>query len=340
MQIVYLSNRPTVLRETWEHVRRHMPFITRALVIAPGDLTGGFGLEDDAAVTFVDESEISGRSGAELAALNHVTRNVTLRRAAVDSGLVEDVFVLSDDDYRPIKPIRREFFTDGERDRSYYFGDLESWTGYGTDFDDAQRITGAVLAYLGAPRLACAVHHPQIMRRDLWIEAFELWDSLRDDNLICEWAWYFNVSRWRHPERFSTNEVYRTLCWPPHLHEFARLYRQPEYQFENFYPEFYEQGRVFEGLPRTVPADDATAARVAVDKLVRWSELGFAVGRLDFANTPDEPWTKGDWKRRVAFRGLWAARKVYDYASLEDRAEANRIHAGDDARDRFTPYEG
>ena len=338
MQIVYLSNRPAVLRETWEHVQRFMPFVERALVIAPAALAKSFGFNDPA-VNVVDESKLSGLSAAELGALNHVTRNVTLRRAAVDAALVEDVFLLSDDDYRPIKPISREFFTRDGLDRNYFFHDLESWTAAGTDFDDAQRVTGAVLAYLGAPRLAYGVHHPQIMRRDLWLEAFDAWDRLRSDNLICEWAWYFNVSRWRHPDRFAEPEVYRTLCWPPHLHEFPRLYRQPGYAFENFYPESYLEGRVFAGLPTAVVDDDAEAERLAVEKLVRWSELGFAVGRLDFSGTPEEPWTKGDWKRRAAFRGLWAARKVYDYASLEDRAEATRLQAGDDPRHRFVPYE-
>ena len=33
MQIVYLSNRPQVMRETWQHVRHFMPWIDRALAL-------------------------------------------------------------------------------------------------------------------------------------------------------------------------------------------------------------------------------------------------------------------------------------------------------------------
>ncbi len=35
MQIVYLSNRPHIFTETWSHVRHFMPWVDRALVVAP-----------------------------------------------------------------------------------------------------------------------------------------------------------------------------------------------------------------------------------------------------------------------------------------------------------------
>ena len=42
MQIVYLSNRPQVMRETWQHVRHFMPWIDRALIVAPAARHGEF----------------------------------------------------------------------------------------------------------------------------------------------------------------------------------------------------------------------------------------------------------------------------------------------------------
>ena len=326
MQIVYLSNRPKVLAETWDHVRTFMPFVDRALVIAPGSMHDQFGLDGADGVTLADESAISGLTAAQIGGLDHVRRNVTLRRAAIGSDLVDDVFLLSDDDYRPIKPIDPSFFTEDGLDRSYYFHDLDSWTGYGTDYDEAQRRTGQVLSYLGAPRRAYGSHQPQIMRKDLWEEAFAIWDNLRGDNMVCEWALYFNLARQNHPEQFAADEVYRTMCWPPHVHEFPLRHRPPEYQFENFYPESYSPGHLFAGLPTAVdPADLDGARRNAVEKLVRWSELGFAVGRLDFSGGIAEPWTRSSAVRRLVFRMLWVVRKAYEYASLEERAELSLL---------------
>ena len=111
-----------------------------------------------------------------------------MRRALVSTDLVDDVFLLSDDDYRPLRPINESFFHSDGRDVGYYFHDLGAWSGSGTPFCDAQHVTNDVLSYLGAPRLAYGSHMPQIVRKSYWDEAFSLLDELRDDSMICEWA--------------------------------------------------------------------------------------------------------------------------------------------------------
>ena len=61
MQIVYLSNRPQVMRETWQHVRHFMPWIDRALIVAPAARHGEF----DA---WVDPTEMLAEEASEDAA--------------------------------------------------------------------------------------------------------------------------------------------------------------------------------------------------------------------------------------------------------------------------------
>jgi hypothetical protein len=332
MQIVYLSNRPAVFAETWAHVRNFMPWIDEAIVVAPPSLHAQFNLntlESDPSghegrVTLVDELALTSMSSEQLLALDHVRRNVTLRRALLRTDLVNDVFILSDDDYRPIKPIPESFFTEGGRDVGYYFHDLPSWPGFSTPFDEAQHVTNDVLGSLGAPRKAYGSHMPQIMRRAFWDEAFAVLDELRPDPMICEWALYFNIAQWRHPDAFHPPRPFQTMCWPPRLHEWQLRVRPPVYSFENFYPELYEDGNLFQGLPTGVDAADAP--RNSVEKLVRWSEMGRRAGRVSFDPAVYNPWTKHSAARRVVFRLLSALRKAYGYVSIDEREAIAQIH--------------
>ena len=171
MQIFYLSNRPEVFRDTWAYVVHNMAWIAEAVVVAPLATHGGFA--SDPRVRLIDESALSGLSTSALGSLDHVQRNVTLRRAAIAGDVLDDTFIMSDDDYRPMKPVPEAFFTgDGSGDIGYYFHDLPSWPGDSTDYDAAQHVTSEVLGYLGAPRRAYGSHMPQIIRRDIWDFAF------------------------------------------------------------------------------------------------------------------------------------------------------------------------
>ncbi len=322
MQILYLSNRPEVFAGTWAHVKAFMPWIESAVVVAPPGLHAQFA--DDDQVTLVDEQELTGLSGSQLLALDHVPRNVTLRRAAIDASLVGDRFVLSDDDYRPMKPVSESFFADEEgRDIGYYFYDLSRWPGDDTSFDEAQHVTSEVLGYLGAPRKAYGAHQPQLMRRSWWDEAFEAFDALRSDAMVDEWSLYFNIARWRHPEATGEPRPYRTMCWPPRLHEFPLWVRPAEYAFENFYPEFYQPGNLFDGLSPDLDVD--TVGPTSVEKLIRWSDLGRRAERLDFDADLYDPWTKQQVTRTVLFRALRRARQGYGYLTMGSRQDLGEL---------------
>lgn len=323
MQIFYLSNRPQVFAQTWAYVSWFMPWVSEAVVVAPAATHASF--PEDERITLIDEAELMGRSSTAIGEINHTERNTLLRRAAVDAHVVAETFLLSDDDYRPIKPIEESFFQGSDGDIAYYFHDLPSWPGVSTPFDQGQHVASEVLGYLGAPRRAYASHMPQLMRRDIWKEAYEHYDTLRDDSWVCEWSLYFNIGMWLHPERFAEPKPYETMCWPPRLHEFAMWVRPPAYSFENFYPELYEEGNLFSGIDPDL--DTENVARRSVEKLLRWSDLGRRAERLDFDPAVFDPWTKQHPGRTLLFKALRQVRWAQGHLSIGDRQRLAQLAA-------------
>ena len=100
--------------------------------------------------------------------------------------------------------------------------------------------------------------------------------------------------------------------------------RPPEYVFENFYPELYEPRHLFAGLPTTL--DPARVERDAVEKILRWSEMGRRTAHLDFPEDIANPWPKDSTLRRGAFGMLRRFRQAYDYVSREDRARITELN--------------
>ena len=321
MQIFYLSNRPEVFSDTWAYVAHNMAWITEAVVVAPAHSHEHFPIDER--IRLIDENELTGLTSGQLKSMNHVERNVTLRRTAVSAGLVGDTFLLSDDDYRPMKPVEQSFFTGDDGDIGYFFHDLPSWPGDSTDYDAAQHVTSEVLGYLGAPRRAYGSHMPQIIRRDVWDVAFAYFDDLRNDQVVDEWSLYFNIGQWRFPDLFAEPRPYESMCWPPRLHEFAMWIRPPAYTFENFYPEFYEDGHLFQGIP--IEFDESQLGRRSVEKLLRWSELGRRAERLDFDPDVFDPWTKQNAGRALLFRALRQVRWAQGHLAIGDRQRLGQI---------------
>lgn len=322
MQIVYLSNRPQVMRDTWHHVRHFMPWVDRAVIVAPAALHPEFRawLPTDA-ITLVADEDVSGTTGAALGALDHVRRNVTLRRALIGGGGVDEVFLLSDDDYRPMRPVEESFFTEGGRDIGYFSYELGEWPGHATAFDEAQHVTHDALAFLGLPHLAYGAHMPQIMRRDLWEEAFDLFATVSADDMVCEWALYFNVAQAHHPDRFAPARPFEVMGWPQYGAEWPWWVRPPRWTFENFYPDMYEPGHLFAGLPTSLDPESVT--RSNFEKITRWTAFARSAERLDFPAGVYNPWTKESPLRRAYFAALRPARKTLRYLS-ENRGGAHR----------------
>lgn len=322
MQIVYLSNRPDVLAGTLDAVRRYMPWIDHALVCAPKDSHDTIRAAVSAAETakepawtnpleLVADDEVTGSSTTELAAMDHVTRNVSLRRALIERSRTADIFILSDDDYRPLTDIPITDYVDEDgRHHGYFFYDLADWPGAETPYDEAQVRTLAVLRLLDRPTLAYGAHMPQIMTREHWIAAFDLADGAGAGNLIDEWSLYFNAAIVADPAAFADPAPFRTLAWPQWPHQWPHWVRPHPIRFENHYPEHEAEGGLFAGLGPVVSDADA------IERIVRWRQAELAIGELRFDKDWNDPWTRGQPHRRGAAAALRAAGKVRKYSGL------------------------
>ena len=317
MQIVYLSNRPTVLAGTLESVARCQAWIDHAVVCAPAHQHDEMRTLAAAVwphqLTLIGENELTGLDANAISALGHVERNVTLRRALVDQGHTADTFLLSDDDYRPLTTIPiTDFIDDDGRHHGYWFYELVQWPGDQTSYDHAQIRTLGVLQLLGMPTLAYGSHMPQVMTVEGWNRAFELSDGVGGGSLVDEWSLYFNINSVENPDQFGEPRPFRTLAWPQWPHQWPFFVRPDPIRFENHYPEHEAEGGLFAELgPARSDAD-------ALERIVAWRSAELAIAELRFESEWLDPWTRGQGHRRQAARAVRAASKLRKYTQLSD----------------------
>ncbi len=321
MQIVYLSARPGQLAETLQHIGHFAPWISRALVITPNRVNAEMqtALADAPLPTStMTDEEITGLSSAAISAMNHAERNYCLRTAAVKHAALDDVFIMSDDDGRPLAPIDEAMFvTANGRHRRRYFHSLARWTANATDFDRSLFHSWVLLRQRGFSDPACySSHMPQIIDKAMYREVAELLAPQAAEYPPDEWSPYFTIGPSLHPERFADPEPFVVLGWPRHPGEWPHEVVPPISLFENFHPELYEENGLYAGL--STGCDPETIEATNLEKIVRWYRLERDVRRLSFPDDIDQPWTNS-LPRKVAFSGLRAARSAFRYLSIDER---------------------
>lgn len=277
MQIVFLSARPALLAGTLRHVRAHEPFLDRMLVVTPSALRPDMQALGIAVVT---DEELLGGSGPQ----DHSHRNYALRAALARCAAVEDVFVASDDDSRPLVDLPETTYLREGRYRRYTFGHLDDWDMRATSYDACLLASRAVLALHGLPRLAYAAHMPQVIDKALLAEVTALFAPAAARHALDEWAIYFNTAGALHPDRFEEPEPYVTLGWPDDTATWQPMLDPGALLIENTFLEHYAPGGVFDGIDL-----DDTSYDAAVDKVVRWRgyELAVLAGERPAALAPD-----------------------------------------------------
>lgn len=237
-QIVFLSARPAPLLATLPYVEEFMPFITELVVLCP-DPMAEYMRENYSGrlkLTLVTDDELL--AGAALPA-DHSTRNFFLRCLAMRLDVLDEEFIMSDDDYRPLGPVTEEcFFRDG-RYQGYYFSDISTWK-YRISalfsYDYCHLRTLEFLKRNGFPSLQYSAHQPQIINRKWYGELLDEFPEIKTLGYD-EWSTYFNYCAARHPERYQA-VPYVTLSWPNIGGENYGIL-QSDYVFENFYKENY-----------------------------------------------------------------------------------------------------
>lgn len=238
-QIVFLSARPEPLLATLPYIEEFMPFIKELVVICP-DFMADFMKENYRGrleLKLATDNQVL--AGAALPA-DHSTRNFFLRCLAMKLDILDDEFIMSDDDYRPLGYTEEDFFFRDGKYRGFYFADISEWKYRIADlfsYDYCHFRTLEFLKKNGFPTRQYSSHQPQIINRKWYCELLEEFPDIMTLGYD-EWSTYFNYCAVRHSDRYQA-VPYATLSWPNIGGENLGP-DQSEYAFENFYEDNYK----------------------------------------------------------------------------------------------------
>ncbi len=246
-QLYLISARADDLAETLPFYDHFLPFLEEIVVGCPARITeeirrkyqGRFRL------TFVTDEELLKDTPLPD---DHQARNLLLRALTIQSGPLDEVFIMADDDNRPLRHIEPDFFMENGKFNLYYcYPDLKLWhgaIGNPTSYDRGIRNTWGFLAKNGLPTKQYSSHAPQVICKSIYCELLESYPEIWGKALD-EWSIYGNYAC-AHYGDFFINKPYCTMNWPGYTYNWKVLLPPEEYVFENFYREMYEEGGIFE----------------------------------------------------------------------------------------------
>ncbi len=268
-QMVMLTARNADLLRTLPYLDACMPFIERLLVCCPERNVAELREKWHGRIQlsfFTDEQLLDGAALPE----DHSMRNLFLRCLMMRRAPLDDVFIMTDDDYRPLMPVTQECFIRNGRYQAYYCYDLKDWRGTQDDyssFDRSMFRTRDLLTEHRLPTLMYASHQPQIIDRRLYLEMLDAFPGIEmtgDD----EWSSYFDYCIAKHPDMFAA-ERFLSVSWPGSISDWRLTVQPKALVFENFYDVLYEDGQIFAGLSKTYDAERFT--QESAEKIRRWS---------------------------------------------------------------------
>ena len=297
-QMFMISARKDDLLETLPFYEHFMPWIKELVLCCPERLKP----ELDAAYQgpihikyLTDESLMNGKPLPK----DHVTRNFLLRCLAVRTSVLNDVFIMADDDNRPMRPIPVEYFIkDGKFRLFYCFEDMCQWQGYiagYTSYDHGIDNTAKLLHDNGLPTVQYSSHEPQVICKRIFIEALERFPEVIG-SAFESWGLYGNYAT-AYYKNFFVSLPYTTMCWPGLTTDWKVTVPPKEYWFENFYPALYEEGKIFFGFSRSyhdhILEENMSKAQLRMaqqneyDKGIAVSEACDAIYYEKYNSTPD-----------------------------------------------------
>lgn len=295
MQIVYLSNRPAILNKTLEQVVRFMPFVKRALIICP-EVNIEKIKSSSLKLEFISEEKLL--KGISKKQLDHQSLNYFLRSSAISNELIDDQFIMSDDDARPVCPLDEKMYIEEGKHHCYFYYNLEQWHFRQTDFDQGQQNTYAVLMAAGLPLLSFASHMPQVINKDVFLESAKMFNSYSSKFGICEWTSYFNYGLHNHRNKFHNPKPYETLGWPNYPGDWPWYVKPGRFSFENFNPEAYHSKGLFNSTVECPTLENYQG--VLAEKIRRHKNM--ECGRYIAPVVQNDPWLTKSIMHRLLYR--------------------------------------
>jgi len=246
-QLVTLSARAGDFLRSLPFIERFMPFIREIVLCCPDAMEPQVreSYRGNLEIRFLTDSALSG--GCPLPA-DHAARNIFLRTKAIENDIIDQVFLMSDDDYRPLEEISPDIFYRNHRYRAYFLGDLRNWKGTQgnpTSFDVSMWKCRDFLRRQGYSTYMFDAHMPQIIDKRLFMEMLKRYPQVAK-GAASEWSGYFNYLVSEYPELVEVCP-YVTMSWPGFPEDWNTEVKRPKYLFENFYDVVYEEKEVYRG---------------------------------------------------------------------------------------------
>ena len=256
-QMVILTARVDDIRRTLPFVDAFMPYIEEVVLCCPDFFLG---IKEE---IYQGRLKLSLLTDSELLAgeplpVDHRHRNFYLRSLAVQSDKLDEVFIMSDDDYRPLFEVPKNFWVGNGKYKAYYMFDLCNWLGPHEklfSYDYGQITAGEFLANMNYPTRMYGCHMPQVIDRGIYREMLDTWPEIRKAEIGDEWSLYFNFLSGRYPGLVE-NLSYCTLAWPMRPDGYMLGHEQQNYMFENFYDSSYDENGLFNGFPKDFTEDE------------------------------------------------------------------------------------
>lgn len=247
-QLAILSARCSDLCDTLPFVERFMPFINELVLCCPDDMKEEFlkRYSGNLHVVIITDSMLL--AGNTLPS-DHVLRNFYLRSLMMRRPELDPVFLMGDDDYRPLEMIDPSVFVKDKKYQAYYCYSLRSWRGTPGRHSSYDYGMFRTLEFLDQHRYSTyqySSHMPQVIDKERYQEFLNLHPGV--ENLgIDEWSGYFNWLQTTYPNLVQPRP-YVTMCWPGEHTHWKLEVVPPRYLFENYYEELYHAEGIFAGF--------------------------------------------------------------------------------------------
>jgi len=248
IQHVSISIRPEDFERCVRLTDRHVGFVKEYVVITRPDLVQRYqSIPSNHKIVVVSESDVLGDLYESFLTYPHAKKNWLLRSSLPGLDVIDQDFVMMDDDNLPIKKIETDYFVEKGIFKAYFYTDLLSWDYTSNSFDAAERHAGEIAYENNLEMLSYASHSPQIINKKILKEATEMFNGSGPNREIGEWSAYFNYAVTNYPTRFKKLK-YETLNWPAHPNDWQVLYKPDRYSYENYYDYTYSDQGIFKGM--------------------------------------------------------------------------------------------
>ncbi len=249
-QIVYLSARKKDLFGSLPYVEAFMPFIQEIVVCCPDKMAEELAKDYQGRLqlTCITDSQLLGKGSLPK---DHAMRNFFLRCRMVRQPEIDNVFIMADDDYRPLRHIDERVFLREGVYQGYYCYRLHEWLGEQsnpTSFDYSMYRTCEFLEKHKYSLLMYDSHQPQIIDKRIFNELLDKYPGIEELGLS-DWSVYFNYLNTHYACQIN-NHPCVTLAWPGNITSWNTTIQPEEYLFENYYEDLYEDN-LFSGFSKT-----------------------------------------------------------------------------------------